>query len=167
MEIKTIEQRFWEKVKIAGEDECWEWLAAKTHHGYGAFKYEGKICRTHRVSYILTKGDIPKGLFVCHSCDNPSCVNPKHLWLGTHQDNMDDMYKKGRKHHHKVKIVKPKKKPHKPKKKLRRRKKITKHFSMATVPIAISPEAHEVLLKRKFKNRPSTIKEEVDKALGL
>ncbi|MCK9416834.1 HNH endonuclease [Candidatus Dojkabacteria bacterium] len=75
------------------KNECWEWLAAKTNGGYG------QICGlglTHRVSYKFFVGPIPKGLFVLHKCDNPSCVNPNHLFLGTQRDNMQDMSKKDR-----------------------------------------------------------------------
>ena len=76
--------------------ECHEWQRKRNKSNYGLFKYENQWSLAHRVSYILSRGDIPEGLFVCHSCDNPPCVNPDHLWLGTHQDNMDDMVKKGR-----------------------------------------------------------------------
>lgn len=87
--------RFWEKVDQAGD--CWVWLAHKDHAGYGQFTYGLKTIRSHRVAWILTHGEIPNGLFVCHKCDNPSCVRPDHLFLGTHSDNMRDSYRKGRK----------------------------------------------------------------------
>jgi hypothetical protein len=86
--------RFWNKVDQSGD--CWEWMASKNHGGYGFFHYQG-VCRlAHRVSHILHGGDIPNGMSVCHRCDNPGCVNPNHLFIGTHLDNMRDMYSKGR-----------------------------------------------------------------------
>lgn len=75
---------------------CWEWKKAKTAHGYGAISVAGNQCAVHRVSFELFNGKIPEGIFVLHSCDNPSCWNPTHLFLGTQQDNMNDMKRKGR-----------------------------------------------------------------------
>jgi len=83
---------FWAKVKKG--IYCWEWQGAKDKDGYGKFSL--KSLRTHRYSWVMHFGKIPKGVFVLHHCDNPSCVRPSHLWLGTHQDNMDDMRRKGR-----------------------------------------------------------------------
>lgn len=88
--------RFWEKSEQVGD--CLEWLGFKNNDGYGIQRFRRKLMLAHRVSYILSKGDIPKGLCVLHKCDNPCCVKPEHLWLGTHQDNMDDMDKKGRRY---------------------------------------------------------------------
>ncbi len=82
--------RFFEKIAF-GSTECWHWVGSLVW-GYGALGRQ----RAHRVSYRYFKGDIPRGIEVMHSCDNPSCVNPDHLSLGTHADNMRDCAKKGR-----------------------------------------------------------------------
>lgn len=92
-------KRFWEKVKIGKPDECWEWQA-HTARRYGGFRLNKKIEKAHRAAYFLSTGDDPKNMLVCHSCDNPICCNPKHLWKGTHDDNMRDMVKKGRSFQH-------------------------------------------------------------------
>lgn len=90
-----IPDRFWPKVDKSGD--CWNWTANRNVRGYGMFSIRSGYMRTaHRVSYELCNGPIAEGLFVCHSCDNPSCVNPAHLWLGTHMDNMMDREAKGR-----------------------------------------------------------------------
>lgn len=91
---KDIE-RFWKKVDKRGPDECWNWRAAKTN-GYGAQKIKGFHFVASRLSWIIHFGDIPEGLKALHKCDNPPCVNPEHLFLGTDNDNMVDKVKKGR-----------------------------------------------------------------------
>jgi hypothetical protein len=95
---KPPQERFFKKVLKT--DSCWIWVGCKFPSGYGSFslRKDGLVVeqRAHRVSYILHKGDIPKGLFVCHTCDNPACVNPDHLWLGTHQQNNQDKVNKKR-----------------------------------------------------------------------
>jgi|SRR3990167_672660 len=85
---------FLKKVNKRSDDECWEWIGAHTDVGYGVF---GRPMRgAHRVSYALYYGKLPANLLVCHKCDNPKCVNPHHLFLGTHSDNMKDRNTKGR-----------------------------------------------------------------------
>lgn len=89
-------ERFWSKVAVKELDECWEWQAGKAGGGYGTFRVHHKMWQAHRVAWALTYGPIPKGLFVCHRCDNPGCCNPYHLFLGTNADNLRDAAKKGR-----------------------------------------------------------------------
>ena|ERR1700678_1420297 len=94
MRLGTRQQWFFEKVDQRGPDECWEWKAGKNPRGYGVFGVGAK--RAHRVIWEWEHGPIPVGMFVMHKCDNPGCVNPNHLSLGTHQDNMRDRCAKGR-----------------------------------------------------------------------
>lgn len=91
---RPLKERFEEKINKT--DTCWIWIGAKRKTGYGQICNNGKINSAHRISYELYKGEIPKGLCVCHTCDNPSCVNPEHLWLGTQNDNMLDAKNKKR-----------------------------------------------------------------------
>lgn len=96
--MKTVGERFWEKVDKHGPDECWNWTAALQGNGYGYFRLSKDVSNivAHRYSYMEVYGSIPDGMLVCHTCDNPKCVNPKHLFLGTHSDNAKDREKKGR-----------------------------------------------------------------------
>ena len=87
-------ERFWEKVDKSGD--CWLWTACLTRGGYGCFHIYGARVRAHRYSYEMANGPIPAGKIVMHSCDNPACVRPDHLSVGTHADNMADMVEKGR-----------------------------------------------------------------------
>ena len=94
----VLETRFWSKVRVAGPDECWEWQAQLSKAGYGCFNYKrGKTPLAHRISFMLKNGYLPDPeVLVCHSCDNPKCVNPRHLWLGDNRANHEDCVAKGR-----------------------------------------------------------------------
>lgn len=88
-----------ERLIFYSPDGCWLWTGQKRKEkdgGYGLIKIKGRITRANRVAYETFKGPIPDGLFVCHTCDVPLCINPDHLFLGTLQDNNRDMYEKGR-----------------------------------------------------------------------
>lgn len=91
--------RFWSKALVPsgphGDRECWPWQAS-TAKGYGQFKVRGELRRAHQVAYEIARGPVPDGMQVLHSCDNPLCVNPKHLSAGTHQDNMIEKRDRGR-----------------------------------------------------------------------
>jgi|688.fasta_scaffold575188_2 hypothetical protein len=94
---ETKEERFNKKYIINDVTDCWEWTAALNNIGYGMFRWaSNKMRSAHRVSYELFNGPIPDGMAVCHKCDNPKCVNPKHLWVGTLKQNAQDMVAKGR-----------------------------------------------------------------------
>lgn len=90
--------RYWSKVKPVPSG-CWEWQGPLHKTGYAYLKWNGKISRINRHAYEMHKGLIPDGLHVMHSCDNRCCVNPDHLSVGTHRENMQDMGRKGRNYH--------------------------------------------------------------------
>lgn len=92
----TRHERFWLKVDRSDTNGCWEWTGTKRGYGYGAFAYQGVTVVASRFSYELHYGPIPDGMLVLHRCDNPACVNPSHLFLGTNKDNTRDMIDKGR-----------------------------------------------------------------------
>lgn len=83
---------------VVTDNDCWEWVGHFYENGYGRVHYKGKHERAHRLSYLFHKGPITNNLLVCHTCDNPKCINPDHLFLGTNKDNMDDADAKGRYH---------------------------------------------------------------------
>lgn len=91
-----IAPRFWKKVAIGSTKECWPWLASYGYRNYGKFKMNNTYVTAHRVAYELHYGPFDHTKFVCHTCDNPSCCNPHHLFLGTHKENMRDKVAKDR-----------------------------------------------------------------------
>lgn len=89
----TATSRFFKFIKNV--NGCWEWQGNRLPQGYGLFWYKNKGHRANRVAWVLFRGKIPKGMFVCHRCDNPPCVNPEHLWLGSNRENQIDARNKG------------------------------------------------------------------------
>lgn len=101
---KNVGERLWKRIDVKEADLCWPWKGHVNEWGYGSISYKGKTWGTHRLAYMLKNGPVPDGLFVCHTCDNPRCCNPSHLWLGTAKDNFHDAVKKSR---NTLKICKP------------------------------------------------------------
>lgn len=95
MKVTTPERFFAKCDRSGGHESCWVWQGAVTRR-YGAAAFQGKSVRAHRLAWLFTNGPIPPGNFVCHSCDVPLCCNPRHLWVGTPQDNSFDCVSKGR-----------------------------------------------------------------------
>lgn len=96
---RIVQARFWSKVDVLGDDDCWNWKGYTNPKGYGHFQLEsGKPVRSHRMAFALAGGVEPRG-FVCHTCDNRKCCNPSHLYEGTPLSNMHDMIQRGRQRH--------------------------------------------------------------------
>jgi hypothetical protein len=94
--LETLPQRFRAKYIQGSVDECWDWNGKRNPKGYGIIKVNNKEWYAHRVSFELHNGPIPEGLFACHKCDRPCCINPHHLFAGSSMDNTTDMIAKGR-----------------------------------------------------------------------
>lgn len=96
--LEDLKEKFWRRVEMNQSPEiCWEWKGSKYKNtGYGQISHAHKNLKSHRLSYELHKDKIPEGMLVFHTCDNQSCVNPNHLFLGSWKDNVQDMIKKGR-----------------------------------------------------------------------
>lgn len=107
MSNKNTPESFWKRVDVKKDDVCWNWKGAKNNSGYGTLKYQGVSVSAHRLAFKLCGNDVPlvnpmkhnEKQFVLHSCDNPACCNPKHLRLGTHQENMQEAHARNRIHH--------------------------------------------------------------------
>lgn len=96
---------FDDKYLVNKETGCHEWIAAKNKNGYGLTAYKGKSIQAHRLAWTIKFGEIPSGMFVCHKCDNPSCCNPDHLFIGSAYDNCQDMISKGRAFYQKQSVI--------------------------------------------------------------
>ena len=94
--MKTVDERFFGRINIQGDDDCWLWEGAKCKDDYGQIRINHKDKRVHRLMWEMVNGPIPDGYFICHHCDNPPCVNPKHLFLATPKQNSQDCVSKNR-----------------------------------------------------------------------
>ena len=96
MYSQELQERFWEKVSIKESNDCWKWKNYLDKDGYGTFYFNRSSMKAHRFSFALFNTEVMDGLEVCHKCDHPWCVNPDHLYIDTHEVNMNDMKRKGR-----------------------------------------------------------------------
>ncbi len=113
-DCEALRARFTQRVDRREDDECWPWTGTADPNGYGVITFAGKLQRAHRLAYLFTKGPIgsfssSRSMSVCHACDNPTCCNPAHLFVGTDRDNVHDMVAKGRiqqgEQHHAAKLT--------------------------------------------------------------
>jgi hypothetical protein len=92
---RPVTERFWEKVRVGADEDCWLWVGTANASGYGVFHYDGRYHLAHRIAWMLTYGSFPEPCGL-HKCDVPACCNPNHLFEGTQADNMRDAMTKGR-----------------------------------------------------------------------
>jgi hypothetical protein len=100
---ENVRKKIMESIEIASNG-CWEWQKKLNPYGYAQTKYKGLTQPAHRISYRVFKGEIEKNVCICHTCDNRKCVNPDHLWIGTHKQNAQDRAEKNRSNHYKKKM---------------------------------------------------------------
>ena len=94
--IRSLEERFWDKVDRRGPDECWPWMGVRIPAGYGQLWHEGRHRPATHIALLLDGRPVPPDMAACHHCDNPPCVNPVHLFVGSYAENTKDSYRKGR-----------------------------------------------------------------------
>jgi len=94
LDKKSLGEKLTDNIKLV--NGCWEWQGFRNRGGYGRLRVSGRKMLAHRASYVEFVGEIPEDKIICHTCDNPCCINPAHLWVGTHKENYDDALAKGR-----------------------------------------------------------------------